>query len=310
MAVLDVTGPPKATRFAARHPVATFLLVGLPLAYLATGVAVLAQYDVIPGRGLPARVGMTMEEAASVLLVVAIFGTALTLTAIADGRDGVRILFRRMARRRVPLRWWLTATAALPVGTVALAAALGDRVEVPDLRTVAGEIAAVLVAFLAANLWEEATWAGFVQTRLERRHRFVVAAALTAVPFALVHLPLRVVTGEATTPGELAGAFAVLLVLCLVIRVLLGTMLRVAANSVLVAAVTHTSFNRSNNADGVAADVLSGPNRQTAALLVTLALTVVLAVANRRRLTRAHRRDLDARETSTTQGNRQLGSET
>jgi hypothetical protein len=37
--------------------------------------------------------------------------------------------------------------------------------------------------------------------------------------------------------------------------------LRGAANSILLAAVTHTFFNRSNNIDGIAADLLEGGNQ-------------------------------------------------
>ena len=64
----------------------------------------------------------------------------------------------------------------------------------------------------------------------------------------------------------------------------------------LLAAVTHTFFNRSNNADGLAADILTGPHQQSAATLTAVFLTVTLAVVNRRRLTRAYRHELDAAE--------------
>ena len=141
----------------------------------------------------------------------------------------------------------------------------------------------IAVALLVANIWEEGTWLGFMQTRLERRHGFFAAAALTAVPFAAVHLPLRVINGSATTPAELISAFAILVVFCFFVRTLLGTVARGASNSVLLAAVTHTMFNRSNNGGGLGDDLLAGPNRQLAALMAAVLLTVVLVVVNRRR---------------------------
>ena len=73
-------------------------------------------------------------------------------------------------------------------------------------------------------------------------------------------------------------------------------MLRGAANSILVVAATHTMFNRSNNEDGLVADILHGPNRQNAALLATVVLAIVLAVITRRHLGRSDRRALDERE--------------
>ncbi len=280
----------------ARHPVAAFLLIGPPLSLALMAVPAMAQLGLVPGKDLPGRLGLDMEEVASILLVVTIFLTALGVTAAESGRDGVRLLLRRMARWQVPVRWWLLATLAIPVATIALALLFGDRATVPALPTLGAEIVAILIAFLFVNLWEEAVWAGFMQTRLERRHRLFTAAALTAVPFAAVHMPLRVITGDARTAGELLSAFVVLTVFMVFLRTLLGIVLRGARNSVLVVAAAHTMFNRSNNVDGIAADILSGPNRQNAALLATVVLTVVLAVVVRRRLTRSHRRVLDAAE--------------
>ena len=75
-----------------------------------------------------------------------------------------------------------------------------------------------------------------------------------------------------------------------------GAVARGAANSVLLAAVTHTFFNRSNNLDGIVADALTGPNRQVAALATAVVLTVAVCLVIRRRLTRAHRVELDAAE--------------
>ena len=77
-----------------------------------------------------------------------------------------------------------------------------------------------------------------------------------------------------------------------------GAVVRGAANSVLLAAVTHTFFNRSNNADGLAADILTGTQRQEAALLTALLLTAVLVMvlARRHRLSRTYRQCLDAAE--------------
>ena len=184
----------------------------------------------------------------------------------------------------------------MPLGTIGLAVVFGDDIHAPSLATVASEFVAALVALLLANLGEEGTWTGFVQTRLERRHNFLLVALVTAVPFAIVHLPLRVIAREATTFGELLSSFVVLVVFCLFFRTLVGTVARGAANSVLLAAVTHTFFNRSNNADGVAADILAGPNQQAAATLTAVLLTVTLAAVNRRRLTRTYRHELDAAE--------------
>src|SRR3712207_8363689 len=63
-------------------------------------------------------------------------------------------------------------------------------------------VLSVVTAVLLVHLWDETVWAGFFQGRLEQRHGFLPAAALTAVPFAAVHLPLSF-TGD-LAPGRLA----------------------------------------------------------------------------------------------------------
>jgi uncharacterized protein len=55
------------------------------------------------------------------------------------------------------------------------------------------------------NLWEETAWAGVVQTRVERRHNIFAAAALTAVPFGFIHLPLAFLN-EITLPTSCSAS--------------------------------------------------------------------------------------------------------
>jgi membrane protease YdiL (CAAX protease family) len=295
----DTTRAAKDTRsegLVARRPVLAFLVLALPFAIGLESIVALAAHEVIPGKGWPARIGLDMEEAASFLLVAAIFSTALGVTALADGRAGVAVLLRRLTRWRAPLMWWLIALLAMPTLTVVIAVLLGDRAHVPSFGTFGAELVATGVAFVFANIGEEGTWFGFMQSRLERRHRFLTAAALTALPFALVHMPLRVITGEVTTVGELVGGFLVLAVFSVFFRTYVGVVGRCGSNSILLAAVAHTFFNRSNNEDGIVADILSGSHRQNAALLGVLILVVVLAVATRRRLTRSYRSELELAE--------------
>ena len=104
------------------------------------------------------------------------------------------------------------------------------------------------------------------------------------------------VTGDIRSATDLAVNFVLLLVLGLIVRPLFGMVLRGARNSLLLVALTHTFFNRSNNSDGIAADILSGDNRPIAALLAALIVTILLGVVLRKRLSRSYRRELDDAE--------------
>jgi len=146
----------------------------------------------------------------------------------------------------------------------------------------AAELGGFLAGFLAVNLWEESSWAGFMQTRLERRHGLYRAAFLTAIPFAGIHMPLQLIDGSPTL-GQLLGSFAILTVIATFVRSYFGLVMRRASGGLLAVGVAHTIFNRSNNSDGIAARLLDGEHRQLAALLATLLLTIAMGVWQRRR---------------------------
>lgn len=209
-----------------RHPVAAYLALALTSSYLLLTIMVLIERDVLPGRDLPDMVGAGMEEAASLVLVLTLVSSALFITHLEGGRAATANLLRRAVRWRVPVRWWAVAVLALPVTSLVLALALGDQFTTPSASTLGHEVVSIAVALLLVNISEEIAWAGFLQTRLERRHRFLVASLLTAVPFALVHLPIRVVAREITGLEDVVGNLIALLIISAIIRTLLGVVMR------------------------------------------------------------------------------------
>lgn len=280
-----------------RHPIAAFLFLALGSVYVLSVIPILMQYDVIPGKNFPARLGLDMERFSAGLLTILLFGSALLVTFLDGGRRAVRQLFRRILRWRVNVGWWLVALLALPMLTVIIAVLLGDFAALPVRNVLWRELVGILIAWLLINLWEEAAWAGFLQTRLERRHNFFLAAFLTGIPFAAIHMPLQVITGQVRSAVDFAVSFGLLMVLVIVVRSLYGMVLRGAANSLLLVGLSHAMFNRSNNTDGIAADILlGGDSRQIAALIATVVLVVVLGLVLRKKLSRPYRRELDEAE--------------
>jgi membrane protease YdiL (CAAX protease family) len=161
--------------------------------------------------------------------------------------------------------------------------AAGQGLRTGDLlATLASGALSVVTAVLLVHLWEETVWAGFFQGRLERRHGFLPAAALTAVPFAAVHLPLTFI-GD-LTPGGVGLAAGGLLVLGVLMRLLVGATVRGAAGSLLAAGVVHASFNASNNEGNLVDDLLGGGQPTLYAIVAAVLFTAgaLLAVRGRR----------------------------
>ena len=97
----------------------------------------------------------------------------------------------------------------LPILTVGLALLLGDELRPVDISSlVVSQLTLLLVNFVVTNIWEETAWTGVFQTRLEERHNWLVAALLTAIPFAAMHLPLQFFVDQPVTLGSLAAALA------------------------------------------------------------------------------------------------------
>jgi membrane protease YdiL (CAAX protease family) len=67
------------------------------------------------------------------------------------------------------------------------------------------QLGSIALAVVVINLWEETVWAGFFQTRLEARFNFIVAAVLTTLPFAGVHVPLLFLDDQVSPRSVLTG---------------------------------------------------------------------------------------------------------
>jgi uncharacterized protein len=264
-----------------RHPVTAFLVLAFGLAYPVMALPILADHGVIADGWMSAFSGLDTERIASIFLVfLALLPATAVVTWAVDGRDGVRSLAGRALRWRIGLGWWLLILTGLPAITLAGAVAMGDTFRPVDVVPfVAIQVTGLLVNLILINIIEETSWAGHVQSRLQRTHGLVVAAALTAVPFALVHMPLHFI-GDFSL-GSLTAALVTLLIVCTLVRILLGGVLR-GTGSVLAVAVTHTMFNRSNNEEGIVAGLVDGDARKLAGLLAVIVLGVLVATVTRR----------------------------
>jgi len=135
--------------------------------------------------------------------IIGLAGSAFTVTALVDGRAGVRALASRYVRWRVGPQWYLFALFGLP-----LIALLGATIVfgVASLTAFARQWSVVLtfvlpqtlLIALLVNLWEETGWTGFMFTRLQPRYGAVLASLLVAPAFGGIHLPLFFIAGGLT----------------------------------------------------------------------------------------------------------------
>jgi uncharacterized protein len=280
--------------FVARRPVTAFLIMAFAIAYPVMSLPALAVHRVIPGGPLLDRLPFPPDEIAGLMLTMfALLPSALFVTWAANGRQGIISLFKRVARWRFGVGWWLAVLAGLPVLTVVFTLILGGSLKSIDpVGLFWDQLRLLLINLILVNLWEETAWAGVMQTRLERRHNIFVAAALTAVPFGFIHLPLAFLSQISL--ASVLISLAAYILLGLFLRPLIGIVLRGSRDSLLAAGLMHSVFNRTNNDNGIAAALLNGQLYRLGILIAVVVLIAALAlVAGRRRLNKAYRLELD-----------------
>jgi CAAX protease family protein len=217
---------------------------------------------------------------ALVLELVVLVGTATAVTATVSGRPGVRALFAGVTRWRFGLRWYALALFAMPALTLAVAALAGTLDAPPgDWAGAAAQYAFLTVVYGAVlgNIWEELAWTGFLQQRLTDRRGPFAAAMLTAVPFALIHLPLAFEADGlgGTGVGDLALTWGLLIGVAPFFRYLVGLVHGRTGRSLVSIGLLHGSFNACGGSP-----LVTGGWEYIPAMM---ALTVIVAVAVRRR---------------------------
>jgi membrane protease YdiL (CAAX protease family) len=241
-------------RFIAGHPALSFSVIAIGITWVADVGAILAFHSITPGL---------------LLEFVVLVGTAILVTGIADGRPGLRRLFAGVLRWRVGLGWYLVALLALPMLTLLLALVTGTLAAPTDgwLPVIGGYLLQVLLlGVLLGNVWEEMGWTGVVQRRLMARHGLAGGAALTAIPFALIHLPLAFSSGFGIPLSSVLVVWGVLIVTAPFMRWLMGVTYLGTGGSILLVGIMHASFNDS----GQLSVIIGGGTFQSIGALVIL----------------------------------------
>ena len=193
---------------------------------------------------------------ALVIELLFLLGAATLVSAVTGGRPAVRRLFAGAVRWRIGAARFAYVVLALPVVTLLVAAA-GGALRFPAggvLAEVGGYLFLTLVfGALLGNVWEETAWAGFAQTRLIERHGLLRGSLLSAVPFALIHLPLAWEADglHGTSGRDLALAWTLLILAAPFARYLYGMTLVDTGGSVLAVGILHASFNASGKLGAV-----------------------------------------------------------
>lgn len=196
--------------------------------------------DALSGEGNPAAWGPLVA--------------ALVVTALRDGREGLRALLRRVVAVRFGWRWYLLILASFPVLLglpLVLAALAGEPIPASLASAQAGAtplpafaaVAFVMIFFLGGPLQEELGWRGLAQDRLQTRIGPLRSSLIVGLGWGLWHLPLFwVPRAEIYYNRPIWG----LLLTLLLISVLFTWIYNHTGRSVFAVILLHTVFNWTN----------------------------------------------------------------
>ena len=260
----------RVARFVGRYPVATFLLMAYAI-FWASWVPVLF-LDAAPR--LVSAVG-------------ALFGLAVpafVVTAVTEGRDGIRYLVRRTLRWRVGIVWYVFAMLAIPFGAMLLAPLFLGRAPLQGMvhnwPLVFTHFAPqLLLAVVTVQFFEELGWAGFVQHRLQAQHGALKGSLLVALAFAFLHLPtyLSVPINGGSALRDLS-VMVIVVPFAIAFRILIAFTYNRTGFAVLIAAITHASFNEASE---IISPNVQGPVAQLLAFASVGLLALVVAVGSK-----------------------------
>uniref|UniRef100_A0AAU3GTK1 CPBP family intramembrane metalloprotease n=1 Tax=Streptomyces sp. NBC_01401 TaxID=2903854 RepID=A0AAU3GTK1_9ACTN len=117
--------------------------------------------------------------------------SAFIVTAVADGRPGLRVWVGRMTNWRVGWRWWIGVILAVPLVLILTLYALGgESPVVPSAMVLAAFLPGLLLQMITTGVAEEPGWRDFAMPRLQGAYGPVAGTLILGPLWGVWHLPL------------------------------------------------------------------------------------------------------------------------
>lgn len=152
---------------------------------LATILGAVAVYLVMEGI-IPAGAALVSALSASIAGII--------MTAVEDGRAGLKLMLSRLLIWRVGIGYWLFAVLfvvpAFLLGSMANPLFNGDPLSFDHVEPGFEIVLMFISFFIVAGLGEELGWTGFLMPRLQARYSALTSCVIRAILGGLWHLPV------------------------------------------------------------------------------------------------------------------------
>ncbi|HEX7306203.1 type II CAAX endopeptidase family protein [Lentzea sp.] len=169
--------------------------------------------------------------------------SALVVTAVADGRAGLRRWAGRMWRWRVRWQWYAFSLLAVPVAMLLTGLAFsGGRIAAPSMMAVAAYVPALLLQMVTTGLAEEPGWRDFALPRMQRRFGPLTGTMILGPLWAAWHLPLFLTEWGGRPDADWTRPL-VFVVFCVTFNVVMTWVFNSTGESLPLAMLLHVSVN-------------------------------------------------------------------
>lgn len=291
MSVLTTPAPPQQRGrgplgVVRRRPLLSFFVLALGLSWLAWIPYILSNHGLgvwdfsYPGGPIGGQLLGMLPGA-----YLGPIGSALLVTAIADGRPGLRAWARRLWNWKVSWTWYAGILLGVPAAIVLMGLVFsGGQIQALPLMVVPMLVVGLLAQMVTTGLAEEPGWRDFALPRMQKLVGAPAAALVIGVLWALWHMPLFLTEwgGFPDVPWYRPLAFTLF---CVTFNVVMSWVFNRTGQSLPMAMLLHVSIN---NFMSVAwQDAFPGLDRdmgQNALLLGSTLAAAVVVVGTRGRL--------------------------
>ncbi|WP_423920915.1 type II CAAX prenyl endopeptidase Rce1 family protein [Frigoribacterium sp. 2-23] len=176
----------------ARRPLTSFFVLALGLSWLAWIPYILSPHGLgVWDLHFAEFLGTAQFTGVLPGALLGPLGSALIVTAVADGRPGLRRWVARLWRWRVAWYWYALALVGVPALIVVSGIPFsGGAVQAPSTMALVALVPGLIVQIFTTGLSEEPGWRDFALPRLQTRFGALGAAAVLGPLWALWHMPL------------------------------------------------------------------------------------------------------------------------
>ena len=170
--------------------------------------------------------------------------SAFLVTAVADGREGVRKWVGRLFKWRVGPRWYALALLGVPAALILRSLVFsGGAIEAPPTMMFLMIIPGLVLQFLTTGIAEEPGWRDFALPRMQPLFGPLLGTVILGLIWGLWHFPLFL-TQWAGYPDEVTWLSPVeFTISCVAISIVMTWVFNRTGESLPVAILLHASVN-------------------------------------------------------------------